>query len=185
MNASIAKANTSKSTCKVHVGSCFTVFRVSDGSAHHGDNSTSEFPHGVENQGREGKNGFFTDLQKISQISWGKKLLEMGSVCHFSQRAILIRRSNCFSEGCLSFHFAKNWVNRVKWAVSSLVVVSTILSKNSDNPMCRSRTISAGAALNPTTHQTSLPSLTSGYWWRLTAGIKSLENRFHRTTEDT
>lgn len=36
MNTSIAKANTSKSTCQVHVGSCFTVFRVSDGSVHHG-----------------------------------------------------------------------------------------------------------------------------------------------------
>lgn len=36
MNPSIAKANPSKSTCQVHVGSCFTVFRVSDGSVHHG-----------------------------------------------------------------------------------------------------------------------------------------------------
>lgn len=36
MNTSIAKANSSKSTCQVHVGSCFTVFRVSHGSVHHG-----------------------------------------------------------------------------------------------------------------------------------------------------
>lgn len=61
MNTSIAKANTSKSTCQVHVGSCFTVFRVSDGSVHHGANGTNEFTNRLVIQEGKGRGGFFMD----------------------------------------------------------------------------------------------------------------------------
>lgn len=59
MNTSVAKANASKSTRQVHVGSCLAVLGVSDGSAQHGDKGTSEFTKRLVTQQGDGRAGSF------------------------------------------------------------------------------------------------------------------------------